>query len=126
MTVCAIAIGSLALVGFGAPPHKKAKASKTTGPVFADVEKVLAANCVKCHSGAHPRDGLDLTTYAGVMKGSDDGPVVVVGSAKTSVLYKSAAHLPGAKKMPPRGVPMIAQKDAFVIADWINAGAKEK
>ena len=45
-----------------------------------DVKPILKNNCVECHrpgGQGYLANGLDLTTYEGIMKGTRIGPVVV-------------------------------------------------
>jgi len=54
----------------------------------SDVLPIFQANCVPCHGSTVKMKGLDLSTLAGVMKGSDAGPVVTPGDPDESRLYK--------------------------------------
>src|SRR5437870_7659936 len=54
----------------------------------SDVLPVFQATCVPCHGSTVKMKGLDLSTLAGVMKGSDAGPVVAPGDPDESGLYK--------------------------------------
>lgn len=47
---------------------------------IADIQPILAADCVRCHSGLHPAAERDYTTYAGVMQ------VVMPGSANSRIV----------------------------------------
>ncbi|HVT14279.1 MAG TPA: c-type cytochrome domain-containing protein [Fimbriimonadaceae bacterium] len=122
----AVALGLLAAasfslaLGLGMPLKPKPKPVKkvpfsTVAPIFKQ--------CVGCHMGAHPKHGLDLTSYASLMKGDKEGKVVVPGKPASSRLSK-AVHRKGAAAMPPMG-PLSAG-DVAKIDAWIAAGAKEK
>ena len=41
-----------------------------------EVAGILQANCLKCHSGATPKGGLDLTQRAGIVTGGESGSAV--------------------------------------------------
>ena len=62
----------------------------------------LLDNCLKCHGGGKTRGGLDLATRETLLKGGDNGPVVVPGKGKASKLYRLAAQL-DEPHMPPQG-----------------------
>src|SRR5579863_7674849 len=47
-----------------------------------DVLPLLKAHCVKCHNSQDSQGGLDLSSGASLMKGSDEGPVVIKGLAE--------------------------------------------
>jgi len=78
------------------------------GPNFANVKAVLAANCVVCHGGASPQNGLNFT----------DDCTIVAQAAR----IKSRAVDANPSVMPPTGA--ISNADKQKIVDWINAGAK--
>src|SRR5262249_44589592 len=65
-----------------------------------------------------PKGGLDLRTPAGVLRGGDNGTVVVKGSADKSPLFVKVAK----GEMPP-GKDKLTEAQARVLRDWINAGA---
>ncbi len=104
--------------------HKKPKTKKPVAVVvhYAQVQKILTVNCVKCHAGEKPRAGIDLQSMAGVMKGGEDGPIVVAGKPADSVLVK-AMKGEGARLMPPRG-PKMSDADIKMVEGWIKGGAK--
>jgi mono/diheme cytochrome c family protein len=85
------------------------------------VRPLLADNCVKCHGGDKTRGGLDLTSREGLLKGGDDGPVVVPFQGKQSRLYKLAAHLED-PHMPPKS-PRLSDEQLNLLLTWIDLGA---
>jgi len=89
---------------------------------YAKVQAVFTNNCASCHGGAHPKHGIDLTSYDTAMKGGTEGPVITPGDPDNSVLAKAIQHLPGAKSMPPKG--KLSDSDIALIVAWIKAGAK--
>ena len=91
----------------------------TSGVSFAkDVLPILQRSCTRCHGGSNPRQGMSLETYAGVMKGSSNGAVVVAGDPAKSVMYS----LVNSGAMPQGGTKLSAA-DIQKISDWIKAGA---
>src|ERR1035441_3466853 len=54
-----------------------------------DVLPVFVGRCVSCHQSGgegYVKTGLDLTSYAGVMKGTKFGPMVIPGDPESSNL----------------------------------------
>jgi cytochrome c len=86
------------------------------GPVFA-------ANCTGCH-GPGGRAGLNLSTYATAIAGSNNGPVLVAGNPADSLLMK---RITGeiAPQMPRGGNPPLTADTIALIAAWITAGMPE-
>ncbi len=85
------------------------------------VRPILQAQCLACHGGKFKQAGLSLATREALLKGSDNGPVLVPGKADASLLVKKIRHehepgMPFKKEKLPDNV--IAQ-----IVDWVNAGA---
>jgi mono/diheme cytochrome c family protein len=94
------------------------------GPTYAEVAPVLGERCVVCHQGEAAPLGLRLDNYAGVMKGSQKGPVIKPGDARGSELVKRVRgeSLP---RMPLTGPPWLAAEQIALIERWITAGAAE-
>jgi hypothetical protein len=91
------------------------------------IRPALVENCYQCHSEEAARNkklrgGLYLDSREGLLKGGDNGVVVVPGKPAESLLLKSLSHA-DAIKMPPKG----KLSDA-VIADftsWVKMGAPD-
>ena len=64
---------------------------------------------------------LDLSTFAGVMKGSEAGAVVTAGTPQESRLYEMVEK--GA--MPKGGKPLSSEQIA-ILREWIEAGAPSR
>lgn len=61
-----------------------------------------------------------MSSYESVMTSGENGPVVVAGDAKNSLLAQLLQGI-GGKTMPPAGG--MSQQDIQTILDWIAAGA---
>jgi mono/diheme cytochrome c family protein len=96
-----------------------APAAKQAAVSFAkDVKPIFDQSCVKCHGGDKTEIRLKLTSYAGVMAGSENGPVVLAGKAADSELIKQVL----AGKMPKRA-NRLPDAQLKILQDWVNAGA---
>jgi len=82
-------------------------------------------NCIGCHTSAIAPH-LDLTTYDGLMAGSDNGPVVEPGNADNSFLYEKVSQATPSRglRMPQDGL-YLTSVEIRLIEDWINQGAKD-
>jgi hypothetical protein len=78
---------------------------------------ILNAKCVMCHKGDAAPAKLDMSTYANLIKGGDEGPVITPGNSASSVLItvQSTKH----------AVNLTADELAL-FKQWIDAGAPEK
>src|SRR5258706_3993097 len=93
-----IAIGTMAFVCV------VARAGRSVTPDQAElfekrVSSILADTCFKCHGADKQKGGLRLDSRAALLKGGDDGAVVVVGDPDKSKLIQSVRH-ESEKKMP--------------------------
>ena len=82
---------------------------------------MLETQCLTCHGGKFKQAGLTLATREGLVRGSDNGPVIVPGDAQASLLVKKIKHEhePG---MPYRS-KKLSEAVIAQIAEWISAGA---
>ena len=112
---CGSAIKELGLV-FDNP----AAAGRPSPSFSADIAPILTSQCAiaECHVVDGPHD-IDLRTYEALMKGGDEGAIVIVGDARESEIVEEIAE----GKMPPEGPPLDAAQIQLII-DWINEGAK--
>lgn len=85
-----------------------------------DVYPILKSRCLNCHGGESTKKGLSVKTYAELMAGSDNGPVVIPGDAANSLLVELIAN----QKMPKRGAKLTPLQ-VQLITDWVNQGALE-
>ena len=94
-------------------------------PNFEDhVLPIFKEHCNGCHNPDKFKADLDLTTYAGVLKGSSGGEVVKAGVPDTSWIYETITHAEDVEPMPPKK-PKIADAQIEVIHQWIAGGLLE-
>jgi hypothetical protein len=89
---------------------------------FSDrVAPIFRQHCVRCHQGAKPKGGLDLTSAIGLQAGAEGVAVLVAGKPQESRLIEAVS---GEKpEMPQNGKPLSA-KEIQVLRDWIARGAE--
>ncbi len=103
----------------------------------ADVQPIFQRHCIECHGKTGEgiiASGFTMHDYAGVMKGTSFGPVVIPGSSISSTLYLVVAQKTAPEiHMPPhhtqslakgRGEP-LSDGEVEIIAAWIDQGAKD-
>ena len=100
-------------------PEPVAEAPALEGAPTYDnyVGALLIARCTGCH-GELATGGLNMLTYADLMRGGANGPVVVPGDASSSVLYQiqnEGKHFAN-----------LTAEELELIEQWIEAGAPEK
>ncbi len=106
---------SLTGVPLGTETTPSGPASALTWDNYVGV--MLQTKCGTCH-GAAATAGLNLSTYADALKGSNSGPVIIPGDALNSLLItkQEAGGHPG----------QLTPEDIAQVIEWINAGALEK
>ena len=85
-----------------------------------NVLPLLESRCLSCHGGERTSEGLSLKSYADLMTGSNNGPVVSAGDANNSLIVELVAT----QKMPKRG-PKLTPDQVQLLTDWINQGAQD-
>jgi len=91
---------------------------------WADVEAIFLQRCSTCHGGQLPASLLRLESRAGLLKGSQIGPVVKAGDASSSILMR---RIQGSirPRMPMNGPPFLADEEIKRIGQWIDQGLAE-
>jgi hypothetical protein len=88
------------------------------------IHPTLDANCASCHGEGQAKGGLRMDSYELLMKGGQDGPVIVAGSSAKSILFQRITLPPDHKQfMPAEGKPPLQSEEIAWIKAWIDQGA---
>ena len=85
---------------------------------------IFKEHCNGCHNPDKHEADLDLTTYAGMVKGSSGGEVVKAGVPDTSWLFESITHAADVEPMPPKK-PKIPDAQIALVRQWVQEGLVE-
>ncbi|HLO30373.1 MAG TPA: NapC/NirT family cytochrome c [Anaerolineales bacterium] len=101
------------------PPEPTAELpALSDAPTYENyVGPLVKVKCAACH-GDLATAGLNMLTYAGMMKGSSNGPVIVPGDSANSKLFQvqsAGGHFAN-----------LTPEELETIKQWIDAGALEK
>lgn len=110
----------------GEPVPIKLVDLKRTDPVSFEKEilPIFVKNCQVCHAGKLTEGGLDLSTYASMMKGAKNGAVLVAGKSDESRIFKTSSHQIK-PIMPPKSEDNpLTGNEASLLKLWIDQGAK--
>ena len=88
------------------------------------IKPLLRQHCLKCHGNDEQESGLNMQTYAGLVKGGSGGPIVVPGRSNQSLMYQIVTDSDADSRMPPNK-PMIPQHHIDLIQQWIDGGLLE-
>lgn len=105
-----------------------AAAAEDTVSWKLDVEPILQARCVECHKPGGQgweASGLDLTSYAGLMKGTKHGTIVVPGDTLSSNLIVLIEGRADPKVRMPHGQRPLLKQQIEIIRLWVKQGAKD-
>jgi mono/diheme cytochrome c family protein len=94
-------------------------------PSFAaEIAPLLDTRCARCHNENTSLGGWDSSTYDAVINTGANGPVVIPGDTRASLLAQKVfgTQLEG-DIMPPGG--LMAEEDIRLILDWIAGGAPD-
>ena len=86
-----------------------------------EVKPLLDSRCVNCHGPDEQKGGLRLDSREAILKGGDNGPVVVPGDPAKSLIVQAVTHVRNALKMPPK--EKLTPKDIAMLERWIRDGA---
>ena len=93
-----------------------------TAMTFAErVGPLLAARCQECHGAETQEASLRLDSREGLAAGGGTGPVLVPGSAETSLLVQAVRRVDEQLAMPPDGP--LSDEEVALLAAWVDAGA---
>ena len=122
--IAAIAAAGFGLLGAG----RDACAAAEPTSFSEDVMPIFRGRCVGCHQAGQEgfeKSGLDLTSYAGVMKGTKHGPMVVAKDPDSSNLMWLLDWRASKEVRMPHGKKQLSTCDRATIRAWIREGAKD-
>ncbi|MEP6670075.1 MAG: PSD1 and planctomycete cytochrome C domain-containing protein [Chthoniobacter sp.] len=106
--VCAVVPGAVAIT-----PQETEFFEKQVRPV-------LVEQCYKCHGPDKQKGALRMDSRAAILKGTDDGPIVVPGKPGDSELIKSIKHI-GDSKMPEKA-DKLPDAQIAALEQWVKMG----
>lgn len=119
-----IAIPLLVALTLACGPAPRATADDKPVTYDDNVAAILKKNCATCHGDGKQEAGLSLVTYAGLMKGSGGGEIVIAGRSGGSRLVEVITATEEGERMPPDGDRLPAGQVAM-IKKWIDTGLRE-
>lgn len=107
-----------------------ATSSRATPPTAGQIEffesrirPIFAENCYACHSAAEKiKGGLRLDLPSALLKGGENGPVIVPGDPDASRLIQAVRYTDEELQMPPKNKQLPADRIAL-LETWVKLGA---
>ena len=128
LLAAATGVAIASAVGVGVFPAAKEACAAPKMSFADDVMPIFRGRCIGCHQAGgqgFEKSGLDLSNYAGVMKGTKNGPMVIPGDAQSSNLMWLLDWRASPELRMPHGKKKLSTCDRDAIRSWINEGAKD-
>jgi uncharacterized membrane protein/mono/diheme cytochrome c family protein len=91
------------------------------------VQPILQSKCYSCHGATKQKGKLRLDNEELIMKGGEDGKVLIAGKADESELIKRIFLPIGDEDhMPPKAKPQLTETEVLLLHWWVNSGADFK
>jgi hypothetical protein len=126
MGAVALGVGMATTVGILNAPN--ACAAEEIVSFKEDILPLLKWRCASCHESGgagYEKSGLDLTSYAGVMKGTNFGKMVIPREPEISNLMLLLDWRVSPALRMPHGKKQLSSCDRASIRTWIRQGAKD-
>jgi mono/diheme cytochrome c family protein len=101
-----------------------------TGVTYAtDIKPIFGKSCIGCHGAEKHKGRLRLDDLQNVLKGGEDGKVVLPGNSGESKIVHNIAHAgdPDLYMPPPKNkdnIQPLTKEQIGLIRAWIDQGAK--
>jgi hypothetical protein len=136
--LCCLSAGLTVIAFCAFADDKKVDTSKFPPPstkqgvtYAVDIQPIFQKSCYPCHGpkNAKPKGKLRLDTLAAVLKGGEDGPILVKGDSAKSVVVANICHQGDSDDyMPPpdnkENIQALTKEQIGLIRAWIDQGAK--
>lgn len=105
-------------------PRKKVTVLDSADVYLDLISPIMNNRCVSCHNQDKKKGDLDLTSYANLMKGGENGDVIIPNDAEASDFYRRIT-LPESHDdfMPSEGKKPLTKNEVLLIGWWINNNA---
>jgi Planctomycete cytochrome C len=126
LSVIALGAGMVTSVGLVNAPDACAAVEQVS--FKEDILPLLKWRCASCHEpggAGYEKSGLDLTSYAGMMKGTKFGPMVIPREPESSNLMLLLDWRASPALRMPHGKKQLSSCDRSSIRTWIRQGAKD-
>lgn len=124
----AVALGVGIVTSAGIMNAQNACAAAEIVSFKEDILPLLKWRCASCHEpggAGYEKSGLDLTSYAGVMKGTKFGPMIIPREPESSNLMLLLDWRASPALRMPHGQKQLSSCDRNSIRTWIRQGAKD-
>ncbi len=105
-------------------PRKKVTVLDSADIYLDLISPIMNNRCVSCHNGDKKKGGLQLNNFSDLMKGGENGEVIIPGDINTSDLFRRITLSPAHDDfMPTEGKRPLTDDEVALIGWWINREA---
>jgi mono/diheme cytochrome c family protein len=115
---CALLVSGCVLLSLSASAQSDSKSAREK--VTEDAMRLLHNNCLSCHNAEKEKGGLQLTSRDALLKGGDNGAVVLPGKPDKSLIVQVLAS-DADPHMPPK--KQLSTNQIQVMRRWVAGGA---
>ena len=96
-------------------------------PIYTGfVEPILAEKCQSCHNPQKHKGDLDMSSFAKIQEGGENGPIWEAENADSSeIILRALLPIDVEEHMPPEGKTQLTDAEFEMIYQWIQHGADE-
>src|SRR5204862_1530792 len=87
-----------------------------------EIKPIFESSCIKCHGRGRTKGDLSIENRETLLKGGENGPVIVPGRSAESYLIELVAGLDPDTVMPQKGKRLTPEQIGLLRA-WIDQGA---
>lgn len=93
--------------------------------VYHDIIRpILSVHCTQCHNPTKQKGGLRLDDFEQLMKGGENGSIVLIGKSTSSEMIRRCLLPIGEEEhMPPKGKTQLSEEQIALLSWWIDQGA---
>ena len=96
-----LASGIVSISTLGAAPELPPAATRPGVTYEKDIRAIFEENCFRCHGAERAKGDIRLDSLAGILKGGEDGKIVLPGNSAESPLVLAVARVDERSAMPP-------------------------
>lgn len=105
-------------------PRKKVTVLDSADVYLDLIAPVMSNRCVSCHNNDKKKGDLDLTSYSELIKGGENGEVIIPGDINKSDFYRRITLSKDHDDfMPSEGKPPLTDNEIKLFAWWISNNA---
>jgi len=101
-------------------PRKKVTVLDSVDVYLDLISPIINNRCISCHNPEKKKGKLNLISFSGLMKGGENGKVVIPGDINSSDLFRRITLPTTHEDFMPEGKPSLTVDEVAIISWWIK------